>query len=79
MGTLAPCAALNRLDLVARAPTVGEAGPPLLVGDRLDALLVTPEAAKEDLGLDDMELLGLCPLGMEDDGDGECETEEWNE
>lgn len=79
MGALAPCAALNRLDLVALGPTVGEVGPSLLVADWVDALLVTPEAAKEDLGLDDMRLLGLCPLGMEDDGDGECETEEWNE
>lgn len=76
---MAPCAALSRLDLVAAGPTPGEAGTSLLVADRVDVLLVTPEAAKEDLGLDDVELMGLCPLVLKGDGDGEYEMEEWDE
>lgn len=76
---MAPCAALSKLGSVDIGPTVREAGTSLLVADWVDVLLVTPEAAKEDLGLDGLELVGLCPLGLKDNGDGECEVEEWNE
>lgn len=79
LGILVFCVVFSRFDLVVVGLILGEVGIFLFVVDWVDVLLVMFEVVKEDFGLDDFELMGLCFLVLKGDGDGEYEMEEWDE